>query len=139
MRLYSLVILLLLFLTSCAVVKKKSDFYCYEYKNNYKIRFYPGLSWIVHKGVEYSPMEKKALKSDIPIVIAMDINVCKNKIIDMKFIGENTMLYIGQLQDSTKQKILDGFKKYIRTEVLPIREGEEMECDTNLVVNLWIK
>lgn len=136
---FVLAILILITVSSCISIKKSNEFYCFEYLQNYMVKFSPSPAWIVHKGVEYSKEELISLKSDSPIGIKFNINTCRGELLDLDLIEKNALSHKDALVDSTKQKILKELKSNFNIEVLPIREGDEVTCDSSLMVYIWVK
>ncbi len=136
---FVLAILILVTIYSCISIKKSNEFYCFEYLKNYTVKFSSSPAWIVHKGVEYSKEELTSLKSDSPIGIKYNINTCRGELLDLELIEKNALSHKDALVASTKQKILEGLKRNFNIDVLPIREGEEVTCDSSLIVYIWVK
>jgi hypothetical protein len=134
-----LYIIVLLLTYGCSANK---PFACYEYEKNYKILFNTPPDLIIKENLKLTKSERSILKYESPLPIRYYMNTCDGMVQEVNFTPDsilNRKSFAQDLDGSLRKKVLQCLLENTEIKVLPLREHEEVKCDSNIVIYLWVK
>jgi hypothetical protein len=134
-----LYIIALLLTYGCSTNK---PYACYEYEKNYKILFNTPPDLILKNNLELTKSERSILKYESPLPLDFHMNTCEGVVKKIEFTPEAISLrktLAQNIDSSFRKKITQCLLSKTEIEIVPLREHEEVKCDSNIVIYLWVK
>lgn len=117
-------------------------FACYEYEKNYKILFNTPPNLILKDNLRLTKSERSILKYESPLPIRYHMNTCDGIVQEVKFTPDsilNRKSFAQDVDNKLRKKVLQCLLNKTEIEIIPLREHEEVKCDSNIVIYLWVK
>ncbi len=139
MKRFILYVSMLLLIYGCSTNK---PFSCFEYDKNYMILFSNPPSSILKNNLKLTKSERTTVKDESCLPINFYVNTC-DEIVNKIEISPVALLaskrFANSIDSNLRKKITQCLMDNIEIKVLPLREQEEVKCDSNIVLYLWIK